>query len=69
MNLQHNPTTYEVCDLNDQIVKVLFYKEELMTVEDSGLYDIRILEQKGNRCKIEYVNYPNNEPKRVKNTV
>ena len=52
MNFDHNPITYEVCELNDQVVKGSFYKEELVPVEDSGLNDIKILEQKGNRCKI-----------------
>lgn len=66
INFDHNPITYEVCDLNNQIVKGSFYKEELVPVEDSGLYDIRVLEQKGTRCKIEYVNYPNSKPKWVK---
>ena len=40
------PVTYEVCDLDNHIVKELFNKEELVPVENSGSYDIRILEQK-----------------------
>ena len=31
-------------------------------MENSGLYDIRIVEQK-NKCRIEYVNNPNSEMK------
>ena len=62
---KQNPVAYEVCDLDNQIVIGLFYKEELIPEEVSGLYDIGNMKQKGNKCEIEYLNYQYSEPKWV----
>jgi hypothetical protein len=73
VNINHKPITYTVTDLEGDLIKGSFYREELTIASDSGLYDIEVLKSKIVRGKkeyfIKYVNYPNSKPLWVKASI
>ena len=62
VNKHHIPITYNLCDLDDNPIEGIFYRQELTEVEDKGIYPIEILKKRRKRGKIEYliryVHYP-----------
>jgi len=65
VNRSHVPVTYSIKDLDGNIVKGNFYREELIPVINKELYGIQILKKRKRNKKLEflirYVDYPNSE--------
>ena len=57
-----NVITYKIKDLNDEVVKGIFYEKELQkTKNTSGQYIIeKILKTKGNQIYVKWRGYSNN---------
>ena len=68
INQDTSPLTYVVKDLEDKPVKGNFYREELIPVTDTGLYNIEVVKEnkKLGTVLIRYTDYPNSESKWVK---
>lgn len=62
VNRDHSPTTYNIRDLEGNEVKGVFYREELIPVTNTGLYDVEIIRSKkvGGKKKylVKYIHYP-----------
>ena len=67
VNFDHNPVTYNICDLEGNELKGVFYREELIPVKNSGVYDVKILKTRKYKGKrqylVKYVNYPASKEK------
>ena len=62
------PVTYVIKDLENIPVKGDFYREELVPVKDTGLYNIEIVKENKKRGNVlvRYIDYPNSTSKWVK---
>ena len=62
VNKHHIPITYSLCDLENNPIEGIFYRQELTEVEDKGIYAVEILKTRRRRGKseylIRYVHYP-----------
>ena len=69
VNRNHIPTTYNLSDLDGDVINGVFYRPELTPVEDKGLYSIEILKTRKRKGKkqylIRYVNFPASSKKWV----
>jgi len=65
VNKDHVPVTYSIKDLDGNIIKGNFYRDELIPIINNELYDVQILKKRRRNKKLEYlvryVNYPNSE--------
>ena len=53
-----NVITYKIKDLNDEIIKGIFYQQELQKSKNDGIYIIeKILRKKGNKYYVKWRNY------------
>jgi len=70
VNINTNPVTYTVSDLDGDVIKGTFYHEELIPVKNSGVYDIEIIKKRKRRGKneylVKYINYPYSKAEWVK---
>lgn len=55
VNFHHVPITYNLKDLEGKKILGIFYKEELTEVDDSGLYEIKVLKTRKRKGKVEYL--------------
>ena len=53
VNTKHIPVTYNLCDLEDNPIEGIFYRQELTEVEDKGIYPIEILKTRRRKGKTE----------------
>lgn len=67
------PITYSLIDLEDKEIKGTFYKEELITVDNSGDYRVNVLKSRKRRGKTEYlvkyIDFPDSKSEWVKKLV
>ena len=68
INKHHRPITYLITDLEGKEIKGTFYKDELVRVSDTGLYNIKILKTRknGEELFVSYINYPDSRPQWIK---
>ena len=52
-----NPVTYEVTDLNGELVKGSFYEQELQKTEQEVYRIEKILKRKGSKLYVKWLNY------------
>ena len=65
------PPVYKISELDTSTpILGIFYAEELSAVTDSGKYRIKILRtrKEGSECLIQFIDFPNSEPRWVKKT-
>ena len=65
------PAVYKISELDTSApILGIFYAEELSAVTDSGKYRIKIrrTRKEGSECLIQFIDFPNSEPRWVKKT-
>jgi len=69
VNEDHIPITYNIKDLEGEDIEGIFYREELIPVNNNGLYDIEVLKKRKKNKKVEYlikyIHYSNSQPRWV----
>jgi len=67
INEKYRPVTYIISDLEGNKLKGQFYRQELIPVTDSGVYNIKIMKSRVRKgvkeTLVKYVDYPNASPK------
>lgn len=70
VNNEHVPITYEVSDLENNQIKGIFYRQELIEAKDSGKYEIKILKERTRKkvreYLVSYIFYPDSKPQWIK---
>ena len=73
VNESHVPVTYNIQDLDGENISGIFYTDELIPVEDSGMYDIQVLKERRRKGRVEYliryVHFPNSKEEWVKKSM